>query len=142
MLFGLKNAAQIFQWLMSTICQSLDFVFVYFDDILTACFSHHQHQKHLKMLFEKLASHSLLINLKKCKFWRTHLDFFGHYIDKTGACPLSIKVDTICNFLPSKSTKDLQTFISMINFYHHFIPSAAKLSFQKYFSLHIFAQVM
>ena len=49
--FGLKNAAQAFQRLMDTVCQSLDFVFVYLDDILIASSSHHEHQKHLKILF-------------------------------------------------------------------------------------------
>ena len=125
--FGLKNAAQAFQRLMDTVCQSLDFVFVYLDDILIASSSHHEHQKHLKILFEKLLSHGLLINLEKCEFGCTHLDFLGHRIGKTGARPLATKVDAICNFPPPKSTKDLQRFIGMINFYHRFIPSAAKL---------------
>ena len=63
--FGLKNAAQAFQWLMDTVCQSLNFVFVYLDDILVASSSHHEHQKHLKILFKKLLSHGLLIILQK-----------------------------------------------------------------------------
>ena len=125
--FGLKNAAQAFQRLMDTVCQSLDFVFVYLDDILIASSSHHEHQKHLKILFEKLLSHGLLISLEKCEFGRTHLDFLGHRIDKIGARLLATKVDAIRNFSPTKSTKDLQRFIGMINFYHRFIPSAAKL---------------
>ena len=57
------------------------------------------------MLFEKLASRSLLIKLEKYEFGRTYLDFLGHRIDKTGARPLSTKIDAICNFLPPKSTK-------------------------------------
>ena len=72
MLFGLKNAAQAFQRLMDTVYQSLDFVFVYLDDILIviASSSHHEHQKYLKILFKKLLSHGLLINLEKCEFGR------------------------------------------------------------------------
>ena len=31
--FGLKNAAQAFQRLMDTVCQGLNFAFVYVDDI-------------------------------------------------------------------------------------------------------------
>ena len=110
MTFGLKNAAQAFQRLMDTVCQSLDFVFVYLDGILIGSSSHHEHQKHLKILFEKLLSHGLLINLEKCEFGRTNLDFLGHRIDKTGARPLATKVDAIRNFpLPKiqKIYKDL-----------------------------------
>ena len=59
------------------------------------------------MLFEKLASYGPLVNVEKCEFNRTHLDFLGHRIDKTGARSLATKVDAICNFPPPKSTKDL-----------------------------------
>ena len=103
--FGLKNAAQAFQRLMDTVCQSLDFVFVYLDDILIASSSHHEHQKHLKTLFKKLLSHGLLINLENCEFGRTHLDFLDHCIDKTGARPLATKVDAIRNFSLPKVQK-------------------------------------
>ena len=34
--FGLKNAAQTFQWLMDTVCHGLKAVFVYMDGILVA----------------------------------------------------------------------------------------------------------
>ena len=96
--FGLKNAAQAFQRLMDTVCQLLDFVFVYFDDILIANASHHEHQKHLRILFKKLLSHGLLINLEKCEFGCTHLAFLGHRIDKTGASPLATKVVLFTTF--------------------------------------------
>ena len=122
MFFGLKNTAQACQWLMDMICQLLNFVYVYFDDILIAGSSHHEHQKHLKILLKKLLSHGLLINLEKCEFRHTHPDFLDHCIDKTGSCPLTTKVDAIHNFSPPKSTKDLHRFIGMIYFYHHFIP--------------------
>ena len=118
--FGLKNAAQALRRLMDTVCRLLD-------DILTVSSSHHEHHKHLQILFKKLLNHGLLINLEISKFERTHLDCFGHRIDKTGARPLSTKVDAIGNFPLFKSTKDLHSFICMINFYHRFIPFAAKL---------------
>ena len=119
--FGLKNAAQAFQR-----TRFVNFVFVYLEDFLASS-SHHEHQKHLKILFKKLLSHGLLINLEKCEFGRTHLDFLGHRIDKTGARTLATKVDAIRNFPPPKSIKDLQRFIGMINFYHRSIPSAVGL---------------
>ena len=75
MSFGLKIAAQPFQRLTDTIHQSFNFVFVYLDNILIASSSHHEHQKHLKILFKKLFSCGLLINLKKCQFGPMHLDF-------------------------------------------------------------------
>ena len=80
--FGLKNAAQAFQRLMDTVCQSLDFFFVYLDDILIASSSHHEHQKHLKILYKKTSQSGLLTNLEKCEFGRTHLDFLAIALTK------------------------------------------------------------
>ena len=50
--FGLKNAAQAFQHLMDTVCQGLNFAFVYIDDILVASRDMETHMVHLRHLFE------------------------------------------------------------------------------------------
>ena len=62
--FGLKNAAQTFQRLMDTVCQSLDFVYVYLDDILVASRNQQEHLRHLLSLFEQ-AAFGLVINVNK-----------------------------------------------------------------------------
>ena len=51
--FGLKNAAQAFQRLMDTVCNGLDFVFVYLDDILVSSTSAEQHMLHLREVFHQ-----------------------------------------------------------------------------------------
>ena len=60
--FGLKNAAQAFQRLMDIVCQGLDFVFIYIDDILVAS---ENAKTHLRLLFQRLKEHSLVINVTK-----------------------------------------------------------------------------
>nr|CAB3249677.1 uncharacterized protein zf(cchc)-26 [Phallusia mammillata] len=125
--FGLKNAAQAFQRLMDTVCQSLDFVFVYLDDILVASKSLSEHYDHLKRLFKQLSDHGLVINLGKCKFGVSQIDFLGHRVDSTGARPLPNKVEAIQTFPRPTTVKGLQEFAGMVNFYHRFIPGAARI---------------
>ena len=103
--FGLKNAAQAFQRLMDTVCQSLDFVFFILTISLLPVLCTMNIKNTSKSYLKKLLSHGLLINLKKCEFRRKHLDFLGHRIDKTGAHPLATKVDAICSFPPPESKK-------------------------------------
>jgi hypothetical protein len=93
--FGLKNAAQAFQRFMDTVCQGLDFVFVYMDDILVASKDAAEHEDHLRQLFQRLQDHGLVINVAKCQFGRTTIDFLGHRITVHGAtllpdCRLSL----------------------------------------------------
>ena len=86
--FGLKNAAQAFQRLMDTVCSGLSFVFVDLDDILVSSASAEQHKHHLRTVFQRLAYHGLVINVSKCKFGTTTIDYLGHRITSQGAVPL------------------------------------------------------
>ena len=70
---GLKNAAQISQQLMDTVCHGLDAVFVYMDDILVASPEEAPHKLNLRQLFERLRDHGLVINVAKCQSGRPPL---------------------------------------------------------------------
>jgi len=62
------------------------------------------------------AQHGLIVNPAKCQFGRTTIDFVGHRVTKDRVVPLPSKVDTVA---PAYS---MQEFLSMVNFYHRFIP--------------------
>ena len=125
--FDLKNALKAFQRLMDSVCNSLNHDFVYQGDILVASPTPQIHQQHLRLLFQRLANFWLVINVAKCEFARSHFDFLGQRIDKTGAIPLPAPVEAIRNFPRPLTTKDLQRFWGMVNFYHRFKPGAAAL---------------
>ena len=125
--FGLKNAAQSFQRLMDSVLRDLPFLFVYLDDILVASTSKTEHLAHLRILFERLSQHGLIINPAKCQFGLTTIDFLGHRVTKGGAVPLPSKVDAISNFPRPVTVRSLQEFLGMVNFYHRFIPRAAAI---------------
>ena len=125
--FGLKNAAQAFQRLMDTVCQGLDFTFVYIDDILVASEDEDTHLDHLHQLFQRLKDYGLVVNVSKCKFGVESLDFLGHHINCDGIVQLPDKVSVITEYPQPETVKALQEFVGMVNFYHRFIPAAAQL---------------
>ena len=125
--FGLKNAAQAFQRLMETVCNGLDFVFIYLDDILVSSASVDKHKDHMRRVFERLALHGLVINVNKCQFGTDSIDYLGHHITSQGAVPLPDKVDAIRKFTRPTTVKGLQQFAGMINFYQRFVPKAAHI---------------
>ena len=125
--FGLKNAAQAFQRLMDTVCQGLDFAFVYIDDILVASRDIKTHKEHLRLLFQRLQEYGLVINVSKSQFGRDTIDFLGHCITHAGIMPLPDKVDAITRFKQPVTVKGLQEFVGMANFYRRFIPAAARM---------------
>ena len=121
--FGLKNAAQTFQRFMDQVLCGLDFCYVYIDDILVASASPEEHQRHLRLIFERLTHHGL-INPQKCVFGAFCIHFLGHLVDSDGIHPLPSEVQAIVDF---PQHHQLQTFLGLINFYHRFIPGCARI---------------
>ena len=83
---------------MDTILQDLDFLFVYLDDILVASRNPEEHKKHLKILFDRLKDHRLVIKLEKCQFGVSEIDFLGQRVNKDGIKPLPNKFKAIMEF--------------------------------------------
>ena len=112
---------------MDSVCQGMEFAYVYIDDILVASRDTESHTQHLRLLFERLWEHGLVINVSKCKFSCSTLDFLGHRISSTGITPLPKKVEAITHMEEPKTIKGLQCFVGMINFYFKFIPAVARI---------------
>ena len=93
--FGLRNSAQCFQRHINHITSDLNFVFVYLDDMQVFSPDEETHLLHLRKLFELFSEYSLTINLQKCKFGVTSIDYLGHHIDSSGITLLSEKLTAI-----------------------------------------------
>ena len=125
--FVLKKVAQTFQRLMDEILKDLDFAFVYLDNILIASTSKVQHLEHLRRIFELLSSNGLIINKSKCVFGVSELNYLGHTVTSNGIRPPTGRIQAIKEFPIPQTRGELQRFLSMINYYHRFLPGIAPL---------------
>jgi hypothetical protein len=71
MSFGLTNAPAFFMYLMKKVFIDYlnTFVVIFIDDILVYSKSEAEHEKHLKLVLQRLREHKLYAKLSKCKFW-------------------------------------------------------------------------
>jgi len=127
MCFGLRNAAQTFQRLMNDILRGLDFVFAYIDDVLIASRDEIEHYQHVRTVFERFQEYGIAINPAKCVFATDKMPFFGHVIDKGSCRPNAERITVIHEWALPNTKKQLQRFLGSLNFYHRFIPKAAKM---------------
>ncbi|KAI5755581.1 hypothetical protein M8J77_018107 [Diaphorina citri] len=127
MTFGLKNAAQSFQRLANEVTKDLPFVYPYIDDFFVASDNEEQHLKHLEMFFSRLQEYKLTINLEKCQFLKSSVEFLGHMVSSDGVVPLEHKVSAIKRFPLPDTVNDLRRFLGMINFYRRFVPHMAEM---------------
>ncbi len=61
----------------------------------------------------------------KSVFAAPSLEILGHTISVTGAAPTADHAAEIENYLPPQDIKQLQRFLSMVNFYRRFLPNCA-----------------
>ena len=125
--FRLRNAAQTFQRLIDEVLRGLPFAFAYIDDVLIASCDIKEHQDHLLQFFERLTHFGLKINLSKCEFAVSKLNFLGHMIDEQGITPVPEKVTAIQNFPQPTSLRQLRRFLGLVNYYRRFIPGCSRI---------------
>lgn len=134
MIFGLCNAAQTFQRFINQIV-GLDFCKAYIDDILVASVNEQEHQKHLRLLFQRLRHFGIVINSSKCVLGKSQVTFLGHLISAKGISPMPEKVQTINYYPEPKDQKSLKRFLGMINYYHRFIRNSSELQIPLQFAV-------
>ena len=83
-LFDLTNISAIFQvYINCALCELVDdFCIVYLDDIFIFSRIEAEHLYHLKHVIEHLQHAELYANSKKCKFFKTEVEYLDFVIDK------------------------------------------------------------
>ena len=94
-------------------------------DTWTTCRSPQEHITHLCILFQCLREFGLVINLEKCIFNVSEIEFLSHTVSACGTLPLQSNVDAVQKFPEPATIKEMQVFLGMVNFYRRFIPNAA-----------------
>ncbi|XP_033224799.1 uncharacterized protein LOC117177867 [Belonocnema kinseyi] len=103
----------------------LDFVFAYVDDILVASPNEEEHEKHLRIVFQRLKDFALRLNISKCQFGKSELEFLGHLVNRDGVKPTPEKVQAIVQFPKRRTIVELRRFLGLVNFYRRSLPQAA-----------------
>ena len=84
--FVLTNAPATFMRQMDDILRPFTnlFVVVYLDDILIFNNSWEEHLQHIKQVLQTMRQHKLCVNLKKCTFRMSQVQYLGYIIDEHG----------------------------------------------------------
>ncbi|GFT05918.1 transposon Tf2-11 polyprotein [Trichonephila clavipes] len=109
------------------VTRNLEGVYAFVDNILIASRDPEEHHKHLKALFSRLHEYGLSINVSKCVFGVSKIDFLGFHLSEEGIQPLPDKVKCITEFPKPSTLTQLRRFLGLFNFYRCFIPKAAHL---------------
>ena len=128
--FGLKNSTATFVRLMNKVLEGTigNYTYVYVDDIIIFSRSFEEHLTHLYDVLVRLKRAGLTINLSKCTFAKTELDFLGHRVTSQGIAMQAEKIKAITQWPTPKSKGDLHRFIGTCGWYREFIKDYATLT--------------
>lgn len=128
--FGLKNAPSIFQRALDDILREHigKRCYVYIDDIIIFGSSEKEHFMNLKLVFETLEKANMKVQLDKCEFLQSEVEFLGFLISKDGIRANPKKVRAIVDFPLPCTVKDLRSFLGMAGHYRRFIKDYAKIT--------------
>jgi hypothetical protein len=130
MSFGLTNAPAYFMYVMNKVfVEYLDkFVVVFIDGILIFSKMEEEHEKHLRLVLEKLSSNQLYAKFSKCELWLTEVTFLGHVISAGGVSVDPGKVKDVLNWMPPTTASEIQSFLGLAGYYRRFIKDFSKIA--------------
>ncbi len=130
MSFGLTNAPAAFMDLMNRVFKDFldDFVIVFIDDILIYSDSEETHERHLRMVLQRLREHKLYAKFKKCEFWLRQVSFLGHVVSKDGILVDPVKIEAVRDWPRPKSATEVRSFLGLARYYRRFVEGFAKIS--------------
>lgn len=116
--FGVKFALSIFQQVMDTMLNSLDFAVAYLDDLLMKSESIEEHKLYIWQVFRRIQDYGFKLKDGKCEIFLERIKYLGQISDKDGnsnkeyantrKCVDSSKFFRFCQLLQHFCTKNAQ----------------------------------
>ena len=125
--FGLSGAPATFSRLMSTVCEGLLHSIVYLDDVITHSRGHQQHLRHLENFFTRLRQFNLKLNIKKCVFGASSVEYLGFKISGNGIQAGDEKLLAVKNFPVPSNVRQVRQFCGLANYFRNLIPRFSQL---------------
>ncbi|XP_076038313.1 uncharacterized protein LOC143023610 [Oratosquilla oratoria] len=125
--FGMTNAPATFQRLMNIITEDIPGCVTYLDDVVVYSDTWQDHLDRLTLLFDKLVSANLVLNLTKCEFVQAKVHYLGYVIGQGELAPPQAKVEAILRIPVPQTKKEICSFVGTIAFYRMFIYNFSSL---------------
>ena len=126
--YGLTDIPAAFQKVMDYTLVGLQNTYCFLDDIIVV--SRGSKEDHLKLVYKclkKLDEDNLRINLPKCHFAKTEIEWLGHKFSQSGIAPLESKSAAIASLSAPNNLKQLRSFLGSVHYLGKFIPNLSQL---------------
>ena len=98
---------------------------VYLDDVIVVGSTFEEHLFRLREVFQRFRDAGLKLKPNKCSFCQEEVHFLGHIVSATGIRADPGKINLVENWPVPTSTKEVQKFLGLANYYRRFVPNFA-----------------
>ena len=124
---GLLGCPASFQRLVELAMSGLINVIVYIDDLLLHSKSHAEHLMQLEELFNRLRTAGLKVNLAKCSFGATNVNYLGYRLTPEGILPGLDKLKAVKDSKKPTTVQEIRQFMGLCNFFRSHVRNFAKI---------------
>lgn len=102
-------------------------ILIFIDDLLIAAESIDGLLELLKEVLETLADNGIQLQLKKCEFLKTEVEFVGYKIRFNQISPTDRHIESIKKYPVPSNNKSLHRFIGFVSYFRKYIPGFNKI---------------
>lgn len=125
--FGVSNGPSTFQWAVNTALGALkqNIALVYIDDIIIPSMNITEGLERLDLVLKALDDAGFTLNLKKCKFLQTEIEYLGRVVSKDGIRPGNAKVEALTHAPIPKNIKQVRQLMGLAGYFRKYVPEFA-----------------
>lgn len=122
LMYGCASAPVTWAKFMDRVLSGIPGLVYFYDDMLAGAPTKEKLQEILHTVLQRLQDNGLRLNLEKCQFYVTTVDYLGYKITPQGIEKTSERVADILAVSTPRNVKELKSFLGMISFYGKFFP--------------------
>ena len=106
-----------FSRLMDLIMEGAENIITYIDDVMIHSKSHADHLRHIREALRRIRAAHMRLNLQKCIFVSSSVQYLGHTITAKGIMPGKEKTEAIAKASAPTCQKKLRSFLGLANYF-------------------------